>query len=362
MTPSTRTKKSARRIALTLLAVLATIGAGAFAYAAAVKPDFTIAASPALVTVTQGQTASYTVTTQRQSFADPIAFSVTGLPAATKATFSTSPLTSSTATTTLKVVTNHQGTTPVGTYTLTITGTAGRTARSTTVKLGVQSAAQPSFALNLTPTSRTVSKGQDATYSISVVRSGGFAGPVTLGVSGLPSGASHSFDVNPVPSDGTSSILSIDTDSASTGTFVLTITGTGSIGPRTTTATLVVNQQTSFRLAGSVPSPLAPGQSRPIDVAITNPYSFGLKVTALSVSVADFESNPGCRPLRNFAAKQIAAASLPLLVPAGQTRTLEQLGVHNRSKPQLAMLETNTLQDVCKGAQVKLQYSAVGTK
>ena len=360
MTPSTSTTKSARRIVLTLLAVLGTIGAGAFAYAA-VRADFTIAAAPASVTVTQGDTATYTVTIQRQNFTDPVALSVTGLPAAGRATFSTSPLTGTTGSSTMKVATNHQGTTPPGTYTLTVKGTAGKLAKSTTVKLVVQSATQPSFALNVAPTSHTVAKGQDASYKVSVVRSGGFAGPVQLSVSGLPSGATASYDVNPVPSTGTDSILTVDTDAANTGTFALTITGTSGSLTRTSGATLVVNAPTPFKIAGNLTTALSPGNGSALDLAITNPFNYDMRVTALTVSIAD-SANAACSSLRNFEAKQIAAGQLPLTVPAGTTRTLDQLGVANRYKPQVNMLETHVNQDGCLGTQFKLQYSATGTK
>ena len=361
MTPSTSTTKSARRIVLTLLAVLGTVGAGAFAYAAAVKADFTIAASPASITVTQGQTATYTATIQRQNFTDPVALSVTGLPAASKATFSTSPLTGTTGSSALKIATNHQGTTPTGTYTLTIKGTAGKLVKSTTVTLGVQSATQPSFALNVAPTSNTVAKGQDASYKVSVVRSGGFTGPVQLATSGLPSGATAGYDVNPVPSTGADSIMTVNTDASNTGTFALTITGTSGTLTRTTSATLIVNAPTPFKIAGNLTTALSPGNGSALDLAITNPFNYDLKVTALTVSIGD-SANGGCSSLRNFEARQIAAGQLPLTVPAGTTRTLDQLGVVNRYKPQVNMLETHVNQDACLGTQFKLQYSATGTK
>ena len=65
------------------------------------------------------------------------------------------------------------------------------------------------FALNATPLTRTVTPGTGTTFAVAVEPSGGFSGPVSLSVSGLPSGASASFGPNPVTvSTPTSSSLS----------------------------------------------------------------------------------------------------------------------------------------------------------
>ena len=70
----------------------------------------------------------------------------------------------------------------------------------------------------------TVARGATATYTITVNDLGGFAGPVSLIASGVPSRAAASFSPNPT---ATTSTLTVRTNRHSpTGTFTLTITGT----------------------------------------------------------------------------------------------------------------------------------------
>ena len=95
------------------------------------------------------------------------------------------------------------------------------------------------FSLSATPSSRTVTLGQITTYTVNITPSGGFNGPVNLGASGTPSGASAAF--NPNNTTGSSSTMTVTTSSTTpTGSYALTITGVSSSLTRTTTVTLVV--------------------------------------------------------------------------------------------------------------------------
>jgi subtilisin family serine protease len=96
----------------------------------------------------------------------------------------------------------------------------------------------PDFSLSTIPTSQTVVQGSSTSYTINISRTN-FTAAVTLSVSGLPSGGTGTF--NPNPASGTSSTLSVTTASSTpTGTYALTITGTGGTLTRTTSASLVV--------------------------------------------------------------------------------------------------------------------------
>jgi len=101
-----------------------------------VNPDFTISATPASSTVTRGSSTTYTVTVgSLNGFAGAVSFSVTGLPARATATFNPTSVTGS-GSSTLTVTTGRR--TPLGTFTLTITGTSGSLTHSTTVTLVTQ--------------------------------------------------------------------------------------------------------------------------------------------------------------------------------------------------------------------------------
>ena len=199
-------------------------------------PDFTLGASPASQTVTQGGSAGYTVTiTPSNGFSGSVGLSVSGLPADAGANFN--PV-STTSTSTLTVTTS--ATTPAGSYPLTITGTSGSLTHTATATLVVNALAQADFQLTATPSSRSVTRGKATTYTITIGALNGFNSSVTLSVSGLPTKTSASFSPNPA-SPTSSSTLTVRTNrKASTGTFTLTVTGTSGTLTHTTTVTLTL--------------------------------------------------------------------------------------------------------------------------
>ena len=96
------------------------------------------------------------------------------------------------------------------------------------------------FSISATPASQTVNQGAGTTYTIATATTAGTAQTVALSATGVPPGATASFNPTSVTS-GSSSTLSLGT-SASTpgGTYNITITGTGSTS-HSTSVTLVVN-------------------------------------------------------------------------------------------------------------------------
>ncbi|HTC93456.1 MAG TPA: glycoside hydrolase family 88 protein [Terriglobales bacterium] len=101
----------------------------------------------------------------------------------------------------------------------------------------------PSFVLSAAPNSQTINTGAGTSYTITVTPSGGFSGNVGFSVSGLPSGATGSFNPPSVSGSG-SSALNISTSAATpAGSHSLTITGTSTSPSLTNTAvvTLAIN-------------------------------------------------------------------------------------------------------------------------
>ena len=134
----------------------------------------------------------------------------------------------------------------MGTYTLTITGTNGSLSHSTTVTLVV---ATPDFSISATPGSQTVVSGNNATYTTTISPLLGFTDTVNLSVSGLPTGATATFNPTSVAGSGTSS-LTVSTATTATGTYTLTITGTSGSFSHSTTVTLVVSTTSGGLPAG----------------------------------------------------------------------------------------------------------------
>jgi hypothetical protein len=201
--------------------------------------DFTISATPSSQTVTAGSGTSYTTTVSAvNGFTGTVNLSVSGLPSGATGSFNPASVAGS-GNSTLSVSTGS--TTPAGTYTLTITGTSGSLTNSTTVTLVINSVPTPDFAVSATPSSQTVTAGSGTTYTTTVSALNGFTGTVSLSVSGLPSGASGSFNPTSVAGSGNST-LSVSTSSTTpAGTYTLTITGTSGSLTHSTTVTLVVN-------------------------------------------------------------------------------------------------------------------------
>jgi polygalacturonase len=202
-------------------------------------PDFSISATPSSQTVTVGSGTSYTVTISPISgFTGTVNLSVSGLPIGTTASFNPTSVAGS-GNSTLSVSTSS--TTPTGTYTMTITGTSGSLTHSTTVTLVVNAVPTPDFSISATPSSQTVTQGNGTSYTTTVGAIGGFTGTVSLSVSGLPTGATGSFNPTSVATSGNSTLTVSTVSTTPAGTYTLTITGTSGSLTHSATVTLVVN-------------------------------------------------------------------------------------------------------------------------
>ncbi|MDQ3402227.1 MAG: M4 family metallopeptidase, partial [Actinomycetota bacterium] len=95
------------------------------------------------------------------------------------------------------------------------------------------------FSLSSSPASGTVSQGSSVNTTISTTTTSGTAQNVTLSASGLPSGATASFSPTSVTSGNASTLTISAGASTPTGTYNVTVTGTGGV-TRTTTYSLTV--------------------------------------------------------------------------------------------------------------------------
>jgi hypothetical protein len=199
-------------------------------------PDFSFTASPSSQSVLPGGNASYTASINPSNgFADAVSFSVSGLPSGASGSFAPTSVTGS-GSSTLTVSTSTA--TPVGTYTLTITGSSATRNHSVNVTLTVNSAGD--FSLSDSPATLQISRGGSGSDTITVSALQGFAGTVSLSISGLPGRTSATWNPATVTGSG-SSVLTIHANRrARSGTYNLTITGTSSAHIHSIPLTLVV--------------------------------------------------------------------------------------------------------------------------
>jgi hypothetical protein len=196
----------------------------------------------------QGSSTSYTATVSAlNGFSGVVGFSVTGPPTGVTATFTPTSVTGS-GSTTLNVMTST--TTPVGSYTLTITGTSGTLTRSTAVTLVVN--AQTDFTLSATPSPQTVVQGSATSYTATVSALNGFSGVVGFSVTGPPTGATAAFTPTSVTGSGSSTLTVTTSTATPIGSYTLTITGTSGTLTHSTPVTLVVNASPASTPAGLV--------------------------------------------------------------------------------------------------------------
>ena len=108
---------------------------------------------------------------------------------------------------------------------------------------GLLSTAQD-FAVSASPSSQNISSGGSATYAVSTTAVGAFSGPVTLSVSGLPSGATASFSSNNFATPGSSTLTVKTSSSTPAGSSTLTITGVSGSLTHSVTVSLVLTTGT----------------------------------------------------------------------------------------------------------------------
>jgi hypothetical protein len=270
--------------------------------------DFSLSASPSSLTLAQGAGGTSTITvTPTGGFTGAVDLSISGVPAGATASFSPATTTS---TSTLSI---NTGTAAVGTYSLTVTGTSGALTHSTTVSLTVTG--PPDFALSANPASVSATQGNSTTTMITVTPQNGFNGAVDLSVSGLPSGATGSFNPNPT---STTSALTLSTSATTpAGTYVISVTGTSGALTRSISVTFVVNPavQPSFSIsAAPAAQTIRRGRSGTYTVTIARTGGFTGAV-ALSVS------GQGSGVTTSFNPASVTGTSSTLTVSVARTAT-----------------------------------------
>src|ERR1700733_1043897 len=265
--------------------------------------DFTLAAAPSILPLTQGTNGQVTLSsTAIGGFSGTIAVAVNGLPTGVTASPTTISVTPNTPfVVTLTATSNAPVTGPV---TVSFVGTSGTLSHTATIQLSVV-ATGPDFAMTVTPNTLTLPQGsQSDPLQVGVTATGGFTGTVTFTVSGLPT------DVTMIPPSGASltpgemdPIVFVATADAPLGTTNVTITGTSGGLTRKTTLKLTVSappppdaititvspaSQTvtvGSIAAGSVTATTPPEYTDPITVTVSSQLPTGVMVSPATASL-----------------------------------------------------------------------------
>lgn len=151
------------------------------------------------------------------------------------------------------------------------------------VNRAIRACAGP-FHVTASPSLRSIARSNTTSFAVTVGKTGGFAGTVSLSASGLPSGTTASFSPPSVPGGSGSSTLTVTTGATTPlGTYTVTITGTSGTTTRTTTVTLDVANP-DFPMSVSPATQLVnPGKSAPYAVSLDSRGGFASAVN-LSIS------------------------------------------------------------------------------
>jgi subtilisin family serine protease len=204
----------------------------------ATVPDFDLAIAPASAVARAGTPASFTVTsTAANGFAEDVALSLEGLsPAQASWAFAPATVAGGTGNSTL-TVTPAAALAP-GTYSLMVHAVSGPVSHAVALTLVVPSPAD--FSVAVSPASTSVVAGSSTTATVSVSAAGGFTGPVSLSLSGLPSGATATFTPSSIATAGSSTLRIATAASTPGGSYSLSIVASGGGLVRTASLTLVV--------------------------------------------------------------------------------------------------------------------------
>lgn len=164
--------------------------------------------------------------------------------------------------------------------------------------------AKPGLTLGIAPASQSVTRGQPATYTVSVTSTGGFTGAVSFSAGGLPSGASATFSPPSVTltSSGTAqTTLTVNTATTTpTGSFTFTVQGASGKVSGTVSAALTVNAPVSSSIAlSATPASvtLAPGSTAVYTLQLTRtnfpgPVTLGVVGGLPAGATATYTPNP----------------------------------------------------------------------
>jgi uncharacterized membrane protein len=258
--------------------------------------DFTLSASPASLTVAQGnQGASTMTTTISGGFNSSISLSATGMPLGVSVSFNPPTIPAPGAGNSTMTITVLR-LAMLGTYPITVTGSGGGIKHTATVTLTV--VGPQDFTISASPASLSIVQGNQGTSTISTTIIGGFNNSIGLSAAGMPAGVTVSFNPTtiPAPGAGNSSMTITVLGLAIPGTYPITVTGIGGGIKHNVTVTLTVTPSRAFLLTAS-PASVTVNQGGQGTTTITSTISGGFNSSInLSASGAPTGTIPSFNP------------------------------------------------------------------
>ncbi|HEU5001278.1 MAG TPA: hypothetical protein VFW71_00675 [Actinomycetota bacterium] len=127
------------------------------------------------------------------------------------------------------------------------------------------------------------------------------------------------------------------------------------------------NNNQPFSISGNASSPFFPGApAQPLDLVLTNPNNYDLRVTSITVGVQAGTTSPGggpvpaCNGTTNITVTRQFSGTV--IVPANSTKSLTDLGAAASQFPLLQMPDLPVSQDACQGVTFHMSYAGTGVQ
>ncbi len=253
--------------------------------AATVTAPFTLAATPGAIDVVQGTSSALTVTIARTSgFTGPVTVVVEGLSAG----LTVAPVTIASGATTGTVTLAAAATATLGTANVRVVGTGGSPAGSVTAPVTVTVRVPVAPFTMTVPGALEIAPGGNATAVVTIVRSAGFTGPVTVTAAGLSAGLTVA-PVTIASGATTGNVVFVATAGATLSTANVRVVGTGGSPAGSVTAPMSVTVRVPVApFTMTVPGTLqiAPGGNATAVVTIVRSAGFTGPVTVTTAGLS----------------------------------------------------------------------------
>jgi len=115
-----------------------------------------------------------------------------------------------------------------------------------------------------------------------------------------------------------------------------------------------------FEISGELARTLRPGAGGPLNLVLTNPHRFDVRIRSLVVGLRTRTTRAGCNGAGNYTISQLRGG-YPLVLGPGST-PLSTLRPDSATWPRVAMRDLPFNQDACRGARLSLTYTARATR